>query len=367
MKILIVEDQAEIRDTLRDMLELNGHEVIAAQDGVEGVKAAAQRPDFIFCDVMMPNLDGRGVLAAIREMPAVREVPFVFLTANAARDDQRAGMALGADDYITKPFTERDILDAIAARTRRQLSVHERVQQLSAQHQREINAHWSHELLTPLNAVMGCLELLEAEADTIDRGELKEMLALIRDGAERQERLARKLLRYFSLEQLRHAEKPDAPARCAAALAINAGAAKAAREKNRVNALAVTAAAGDVMIRDELLRDAIYEVVLNALTFSPAGSSVTVSGAVSGGSYHIEIADDGPGMTAEQRANIGAFTQFDRQKREQQGLGLGLAIARATAQMAGGSLRLDEGVRGRTGLRVTFDLPINGPGAATER
>jgi signal transduction histidine kinase len=356
MKILLVEDQPEVRDTLRDILEINGHEVLAAEDGAEGVKLAAQKPDFIFCDVTMPNLDGPGVLAAVKQMPDVREVPFVFLTANAARDDQRAGMALGADDYITKPFTERDILDAIAARTRRQLSVRARVQQLSAQHQREINAHWSHELLTPLNAVMGCLGLLEAEADTIDRGELKEMLALIRDGAERQERLARKLIRYFSLEQLQHAEKPAAPVRGSAASAINAGAAKAAQEKNRAHTLIVAAAAGHVAIRDDLLRDAIYELVLNALTFSPADRPVTVSGRVNGPSYRIEITDQGPGMTAEQRANIGAFIQFDRHQREQQGLGLGLAIAQATAKLAGGDLTL-ENTAGGPGLRVIFTLP----------
>lgn len=359
MKILIIDDQPAIRETLQDILELNGHEVITAEDGVQGVKAAGQQPDFIFCDVDMPHLDGHGVLAALKEMPAVREVPFVFLTGNIARDDQRRGMALGADDYITKPFTEKDILEAIAARTKRQLSVRERVQQLTEQHQREINAHWSHELLTPLNAVMGCLELLDAEADTIERAELKEMLALIRDGAERQERLARKLIRYFSLEQLRQTGKPTAPARCSAATAINAGATKAAQEKNRAGTLTVTATAGEVAIRDDLLRDAIYEVVLNAVTFSPAGTPVTVSGTSSGGAYRIEINDEGPGMTAEQRANIGAFTQFDRQKKEQQGLGLGLAIALGTTRLAGGSLALESGAGGR-GLRVIFSLPLAG-------
>src|SRR4051812_16336846 len=106
MKILIIEDQEDIRATLRDLLEINGHEVIEAEDGVQGVKLAAQTPDFIFCDMSMPNLDGRGVLNAIKEMPEIRDVPFVFLTANAERHHQREGMTLGADDYITKPFTE---------------------------------------------------------------------------------------------------------------------------------------------------------------------------------------------------------------------------------------------------------------------
>ncbi len=357
MKILIVEDQADVRATLQDVLEINGHEVLAAEDGVEGVKLAAQTPDFIFCDVQMPKLDGHGVLAAIKQMPGVCDVPFVFLTARAERAQQREGMALGADDYITKPFSEKDILDAIAARTQRQLSVRERIQQFAEHHQREINAHWSHELLTPLNAVIGSLELLDAAAETMTPAEVKEMLALIREGATRQERLARKLIRYFSLEQMRHAAQPAPPAQCAAASAIAAGAAQAAQEKDRARTLTVTAAAGDVALRDDLLRDAIYEVVLNALTFSPAGSPVTVTGTARAVSYRIEVGDQGMGLTAEQRAQVGAFTQFERQKREQQGLGLGLAIAQSTAQLAGGTLRLEAGPGG-CGLTVVFELPL---------
>src|SRR3954469_13074231 len=178
MKILIIEDQDDIRATLRDLLELNGHEVIEAEDGVEGVKQAAQKPDFIFCDLSMPNLDGRGVLAAVKEMPEVRDVPFVFLTAHAERSQQREGMELGADDYITKPFSLDDIVKALAARTGRRQSVRERVEQLTAQHQHAANAQWSHELLTPLNAILGSLAMIEAEADTIDRQELREILAI---------------------------------------------------------------------------------------------------------------------------------------------------------------------------------------------
>ncbi len=110
MKILIVEDQTEIRDTLRDMLEINGHDVIAAEDGVERLKMAAQQPEFIFCDVEMPNLDGYGMLAEIKKMSGVCDVPFIFLTARAERSALREGMASGADDYITKPFSEADLV-----------------------------------------------------------------------------------------------------------------------------------------------------------------------------------------------------------------------------------------------------------------
>jgi two-component system sensor histidine kinase/response regulator len=359
MKILVIEDQPAIRETLKDLLEINGHEVLAAEDGAVGVKLAEQNPEFIFCDMTMPMLDGLGVLAAIKQMPGVCDVPFVFLTARADRADQRQGMALGADDYITKPFSEADLLNAIAARTKRQGGVREKIAELAGHHRREIHAQWSHELLTPLNAVLGGLDLLESSADTIKPDELKEILAFMREGAERQERLARKLIRYFRLEQVQQAAAPIESARCSVADAIDAAAAKAAEEAKRPEALAIAVGKGEVALRGEWLCDAIYEVVANALAFSPADNRVTVSGGVRAGVYRIEIADQGPGLTAEQRAQVGAFIQFNRQKREQQGLGLGLAIAQMTATMAGGHLTLEPGADGR-GLRVIIDLPLAG-------
>jgi signal transduction histidine kinase len=356
MRILIIEDQPDIRETLKDLLEFNKHEVLCAEDGVQGLKLASQMPDFIFCDVAMPNLDGPGVLAAIKQMPGVSEVPFVFLTARAERSAQREGMFLGADDYITKPFTERDVLDAIAARTKRHRSVREQVEQLAKHHHREIHAQWSHELLTPLNAVIGSLEVLDLSADMIGRDELKEMLSIIREGAERQERIARKLICYFNLEQRMHSPPPAKFSLCQADKAIKAGASLGDRKKNPGGKLTLSVEPGEIAIDEDSLTFAIGEIVSNALNFSAPDGPVTVTGTNCNGRYRIEIADQGPGLTAEQRASIGAFTQFDRQIREQQGLGIGLAIARATAELAGGVLEV-KARPDRSGLVVVFDLP----------
>ncbi len=292
-------------------------------------------------------------------MPMIRDVPFVFLTARTSRDDLREGMNLGADDYITKPFTESDLLNAIAARTQRHGSIREKIKELTEHHRREIHAQWSHELLTPLNAVMGSLDLLEMDADNISRNELKELLAFIREGARRQERLSNKLIRYFSLEQRLQAPPPTKQISCQANEAVNAGVAHVEREETPEVRVTVSADTGEVALDKESLTMAISEVVSNALHFSPPNGSVVVTGTNRTGRYLIEITDQGPGMTAEQRANIGAFTQFERQKREQQGLGLGLAITRATAQMAGGGLTLEIGASG-CGLRVVLDLPLFG-------
>ncbi|MCC6801787.1 MAG: response regulator [Anaerolineae bacterium] len=116
-KILVIEDEANLREDVVELLTLEGHHVISACDGVEGINSAIQnQPDLIICDIMMPRLDGYEVLLDIRANSLTQFVPFIFLTAKAARDDLRTGMELGADDYITKPFTRVDLLRAIEKR-----------------------------------------------------------------------------------------------------------------------------------------------------------------------------------------------------------------------------------------------------------
>ena len=129
MKILVIEDEDAIRETLEMLLEINGYEVLKAPDGETGLQLVAQAPDLILCDIGLPGIDGYEVLKRVRETPAARDLPFVFLTAHADRGAQRRGMELGADDFVTKPFTEHDIVQAIQARIRRQAPLKERLQQ----------------------------------------------------------------------------------------------------------------------------------------------------------------------------------------------------------------------------------------------
>ncbi|MBI4621608.1 MAG: response regulator [Verrucomicrobia bacterium] len=356
MNILIVEDELAIRQTLQDLLELNGHTVLAAADGREGVKLAARRPDLILCDIGMPGMDGYEVIGAIQHLPQCRDIPFIFLTARADRDDQRRGMSLGADDYLTKPFSERDILDAIAARVRRLRPLRERVQEMVEQKHRQIGADWSHELLTPLNGVFGGLQLLEAEADTIAPDQLKEVLALIRAGAERQERLSRKLIRFFELERRKITPHPNGTYRCEADAAVATAAERTAQCAGREADLVVQCEAAIVPLSEAYLADAVGELIENAFHFSAPGQPVAVSGRRVDGTYRIEVTDEGAGMTAEERAGVAAFTQFGRGTRDQQGLGLGLAIARSTAGNAGGKLILEPGPNGR-GIKAVIELP----------
>jgi two-component system sensor histidine kinase/response regulator len=359
MKILIMDDDDGIRMTLQDILELNGHEVSAAANGLEGVRLAADCPDLILSDVDMPGMTGFEAIQAIRKLPACQHVPYIFLTGKSDRKDQRKGMFLGADDYITKPFSTQEILDAIAARVSRLLPLRERIEQLLADRQLAASANWSHELMTPLTGVLGGLDLIEMEADSIKPGELKELLGLVREGAERQFRLSHKLIRYFDLEQKKHSSLKTETVGCSAAEAITDAANGAAQAAQRCDDLRLQwqCASGSVGLSTGRLTDACAELVENAFKFSQAGQPVTVTGSRVAAGYRIEICDEGPGLSPEERTSFVAFKQFDRNHQEQQGLGLGLAIARATAELGGGELQLLDGPSGR-GLLVRLEMPL---------
>ena len=115
--IVVIEDQDEVRENLMETLELEGYEVVGAADGHAGIRAVRERlPHLVLCDVMMPRLDGYGVLKLLRDDAATRHIPLIFLTARAEREDLRRGMNLGAADYITKPFFQDELLNVVAQR-----------------------------------------------------------------------------------------------------------------------------------------------------------------------------------------------------------------------------------------------------------
>src|SRR5206468_5751076 len=119
-KILVIEDEPEMRRNIATLLRYHDYDPIEAENGRKGVELARrEKPDLILCDVMMPELDGDGVLQALQQDAGLALIPFVFLTAKGDKDNLRSGMNLGADDYLTKPVANADLVQAIEARLRR--------------------------------------------------------------------------------------------------------------------------------------------------------------------------------------------------------------------------------------------------------
>jgi CRP-like cAMP-binding protein/DNA-binding NarL/FixJ family response regulator len=119
-KILLIEDNQEVRENTVEILELAGYHVLAAENGKIGVEIALKEiPDLIICDIMMPVLDGYGALHLLNKNESTAAIPFIFLTAKAERTDMRKGMEMGADDYITKPFDDIELLNAVESRLKK--------------------------------------------------------------------------------------------------------------------------------------------------------------------------------------------------------------------------------------------------------
>jgi signal transduction histidine kinase len=358
LRVLVIEDDANWRTWVEAHMQSVGHTVETAADGQAGLDLAeSMRPDLILCDIEMPRLDGFGVLRAVRQRPVLSGIPFIFLTSRQARPDQRLGMGLGADDYLTKPFSREELLSAVKGVLSRRAPLEERLQRYTEEYRRELAAPWAHELLTPLNGILGIASLLEADPAAVTPDELRDLARAIHESARRQQTLARKLVQYFQLERLRECGWSDRAAAVEAASGIEDEVLGLAERLGRTADLRLQCARAVVRISPLWLRAAAGELAENAFKFSARGSPVTVTAAVVEGLYRLEVADRGPGMAAAERAGIAAFRQFGRQKQEQQGLGLGLAIVRNIARLHGGSLGLQPAeVQG--GVRAVLELPL---------
>ncbi len=359
-RILLIEDEADLRDNVADLLELEGYEVMQAANGVAGLHLASEhRPDLVLCDVMMPELDGPGVLRHLRADPATQALPFIFLTAQAEAGTIRTGMNLGADDYLTKPFDDDELLRSVATR----LARHHEVARSddSEQLRHDLTQVVPHELRTPLVTILGCTQILRDDWADLDA----DFAAQLLDDVFRAGRRLERFVENFSLyAQLELAQK-DSAARSAlvgqgrvdAAHVLLSQAHTVAARHDRAGDLVAQVASGIVQIAPTLLAKLADELLDNAFKFSDRGTPVALTGTPDGDAYVLTIEDGGRGFTPEQRERVAAFVQFDRAAHEQQGLGLGLYLARALATLHGGTLTMATAAHA-TGTRATVRLPL---------
>jgi diguanylate cyclase (GGDEF)-like protein len=149
--ILIIEDEPQIRENIQIILDLEGFSTMTAEDGLQGLQMVeTHHPDMIICDVMMPGLDGYGLIKELRQKPDTAEIPFIFLTAKAEHRDMRQGMAMGADDYLTKPFQVDELLEAVSTRLKKRQIVTQRYRNQIEKMETQINYLARHDSFTGL-------------------------------------------------------------------------------------------------------------------------------------------------------------------------------------------------------------------------
>ena len=179
-RILIIEDQAPMRRNIALMLEMEGYEVLTAENGLIGVETARQKcPDLVICDVMMPELDGHGVVQTLRAEDATANVPFIFLTARSDKGDVRIGMNFGADDYLIKPVIRDDLLAAVETRLARAEAIEARVQSAAAENGGGFHPDFSsHERLITLGLTNREAEVLLWVAQGKSNGDVAVILGM---------------------------------------------------------------------------------------------------------------------------------------------------------------------------------------------
>jgi CheY-like chemotaxis protein len=363
MKILVIEDEEPLRAEISEILGLEHFQVIAAENGRIGVQRAREHcPDLILCDVMMPEIDGHGVLTALRQHPATATIPLIFLTARASKTDLRQGMTLGADDYLAKPFTRRELLTAIDTQLHKRAVMQQQMQQQLDDLRGNITLALPHELHTPLAGIISMTELMIADYGSITPAEGLEMLEAIQVSAERLYRLTQNFLLYAELELIandstRLAALQHAASSSIADRVIAAVARQTAKQAGRLADLQLSLQPAVAPLAEAKLRKIVEEILDNAFKFSLSGMAVQVF--CHAHPFCLTVVDRGRGMTAEQIASIGAYMQFHRKLYEQQGAGLGLIIAKRITELHGGALLIDSTPHQQTTVRVMFDPKID--------
>ncbi len=362
--ILIVEDNIPLLEGIRELLEFSGYDVLAAENGREALKILEKdTPDLIVSDIMMPEMDGFEFHEAVRKRPEFVEIPFIFLTAKGEKADVRRGKEIGADDYITKPFEDEDLLVAIQAKLARWRGVRKHQDEEIADLKHKILLSLSHEFRTPLTYIINYADMIEMEEDTASSEEFHEFMQGIRKGARRLNQLVEDFLVLVELETGEAVEAYIYRKRriedFSTWLRVTTRRYEPKAESAGLKLVIDVPDGLPPIVADETyLADAIGRLLDNAIKFSTENSEVVrISTEIRDDTISIHVKDQGIGIEeAEVNELFNVFHQIDRAKQEQQGTGSGLAICSGLVHIHGGSLRVESEIG--KGSVFTIELPI---------
>ncbi len=365
--IMVVEDNVSLLEGLKDLLESTGYRVEIAEDGSEALELLKNvKPDLIISDIMMPKLDGYEFQARVREKPELLGVPFIFLTAKGGRDDIRLGKDLGADDYITKPFDEEDLLIAVRSKLSRWGDLKKVQDEQIAGIKQNILLTMSHEFRTPLSYILNYAEMLDENYETIAPEDFRLFMKGIKKGATRLSRLVEDFILLVELEtgeaekayQIRRREVED----MGAWLRVTC---RRFEEDAGARGLKLILDIPDqlpTLVVDEFyVANALGRILENAIKFSKSASEwVRVMVNVTGESLRISVQDQGIGIPEDEMDSLfNVFHQIDRAKYEQQGIGSGLAICQRIVSIHGGTVSVES--EHDVGTVITIELPFDVP------
>lgn len=361
-KILVIEDDFALRQSIQELLESEGFQTVGAANGRTGIEFAHQHlPHLIISDIQMPDIDGYDVLGALQKSSITATIPFIFLTARSSKSDLRQGMEQGADDYLIKPCTADELLKAIDRRLSKQTLLTNQAQQQLDCLRNSIARSLPHELQAPIAATLTSVEVLRLIAGSAQPDEILEMADVIQTATARLSKLVQNFLLYAELELAAHQAQPSAHVWADETLnseqIITEVATQIAQQMQRVTDLKLTLHRGTAPLSQSHLSKIIAELTDNAFKFSLPGTPIQIDSTWNGQQFILDVMDCGRGFSPEQIQNIGAYIQFDRHIQEQQGLGLGLSIVKRLVERYQGTLTIESRIRQWTQVRLVIPNP----------
>jgi signal transduction histidine kinase len=360
-RIIIVDDDPDVLETIMRVLQAEHHDVTIAANGAQGIQLIKSHPmDLILCDISMPIVDGYTVFQNIKSDVKTSAIPFVFITARGARSEQRKGMDLGADDYLIKPFSAKELVSCVRTQILKHQLMADRYETTLRMVRKNIIYALPHELRTPLSQIIGYAGLLEMESDSSVPSTAKDYGKRITKASERLEHLIENYLVYAQieivasssdeLEKLRnHIVRQAAPV-------IEQVITERAQHYDRQPDVQMHIDECALRISESDLTKIIYELVDNTFKFSSSGLPIMVESVKLSSTYQITICDQGRGMSEQQIALLDAYMQFDRTFYEQQGVGLGFIIAKRLIELHGGQIKLESKIDSGTTIQIMFPI-----------
>lgn len=358
-KIVVIEDEDFIRENIAEILEMEGYDVIQAENGYVGTQRVIQQePDLVLCDIMMPEIDGYEVLRTIRKSTAVATTPFIFLTAKTSTGDFRQGMGLGADDYIPKPFERDELLKAVHTRIDRIAHIKDDIQEKMRNIKRNISSVYSHEFNTPLNGIIGFTDLLlEYYADSMS-DEMIEMIKAIKVSSQRLNRVTDNLILFADLQRydptLDEPESYKIGATENYTHSLKNDLMTIARFYKREDDLSMDLTNGNLRIAYNDLAKILSEAVDNAIKYSHRGDPVGVQSNLEGAFMHFSVSDQGEGIKDKQLKEFESFgnINIDKSRTLKYGIGLGFYFIRELTRLNEGNVEVESAYKEGTVVHI---------------
>ncbi len=350
-KILVVEDEEQVRENIVELLENEDFEVAEAENALVGLKYLQKElPDLILSDIMMPYFNGFEFYEKVRQKYLNKNIPFLFLSARMDEDTMKHAMEIGADDFITKPYKAEDLLKRITSRLEKKQVIDGKFEKLKL----DIAMYVPHELKTPLIPVLGLSEMLLNDFTSFTDDEKLEMIASIHRSALRFKERIEKFTKYSELKTL----ETDAKKALTVTLnpAENVFRAKAKRSyhcSERYNDIEFLFEDAELTINETDFETMMFEFVENACKFSPQSTNIKITGKNIDDKYAIEIVSHGNKLNMDV---FEGFHQTEKSNYQQIGNGLGFAIIRLILEKYKLKLSFNYDEQNRNIITISFPI-----------